>query len=131
MQFGRLISFGRPSEELAAEWELDIKAQERAAEKLVPGNTGGDVMSAINDALKGSKFTGALRGSGHGVGLDIIERPYISLEDETELKPGMVIAVHPVFSPHPAAFEAVGDMFVITEGRPKKLSKASPEIRVV
>jgi Xaa-Pro aminopeptidase len=131
MQFGRLISFGQPNRELQAEWELDMKAQERAAEKLKPGNTGGDVMRAINDALKGSKFTGAVRGSGHGVGLDIIERPFISLDDETVLKPGMVIAVHPVFAPHPAAFEAVGDMFVITEDRPRKLSKVSPEIKVV
>jgi Xaa-Pro aminopeptidase len=131
MQFGRLISFGRPSRELEAEWELDMKAQDKAAEKLKPGNTGGDVMRAINDALRGSRFTGALRGSGHGVGLDIIERPFVSLDDETTLKPGMVIAVHPVFSPHPEAFEAVGDMFVITEDKPRKLSRISPEIKVV
>ncbi len=131
MQFGRLVSFGPPDRELQAEWELDMMAQERGAEKLRPGNSGGDVMRAINDALKGSKFTGALRGSGHGVGLDIIERPYISLDDETVLKPGMVIALHPVFSPHPEAFEAVGDMFIITKDKPKKLSKISPEIRVI
>jgi len=113
---------------------LELQTSEgikRAAAKLKPGNTGGDVMRAINDALKGSTFTGALRGSGHGVGLDIIERPYVSLDDETVLKPGMVIAVHPVFSPHPEAFEAVGDMFVVTEDKPRKLSKISPEIKVV
>jgi Xaa-Pro aminopeptidase len=79
MQFGRLISFGEPKKELRDAWELDIKAQERGAEKLRPGNTGRDVMKAINAALKGSKYTGAARGSGHGVGLDIIERPFISL----------------------------------------------------
>ena len=117
MQFGRLISFGQPNEEVKAEWELDMKAQESAAEKLKPGNTGADVMMAINEVLKRSRFTGAPRGSGHGVGLDIIERPFISLDDETVLKPGMVIAVHPVFSPHPEAFEAVGDMFVVTEDK--------------
>jgi Xaa-Pro aminopeptidase len=131
MQFGRLISFAEPKKEIRAAWELDIKAQERGAEKLRPGNTGADVMKAINDALKGSKYTGALRGSGHGVGLDIIERPFISLDDETVLKPGMVISIHPVFSPHPEVFEACADMFIVTEGKPRKLSKITPKIKVL
>jgi Xaa-Pro aminopeptidase len=131
MQFGRLISFGEPKKGLRAAWELDFKAQERGAEKLRPGNTGGDVMRAINDALKGSKYTGAPRGSGHAVGLDVIERPFISLDDETVLKPGMLIAVHPVLSPHPEIFEACADMFVVTEGKPRKLSKITPEIKVI
>jgi Xaa-Pro aminopeptidase len=131
MQFGRLISFGEPDKELQAAWELDMKAQEKGAEKVRPGNTGADVMKAINDALKGSQYTGAPRGSGHGVGLDVIERPYITLDDETVIKPGMVIAVHPVFMPHPAAFEAAADMFIVTEGKPRKLSRISQEIKVV
>jgi Xaa-Pro dipeptidase len=131
IQFGRLISFGEPKKELRSAWELNIKAQEQGAERLRPGNTGGDVMKAINDALKGSKYAGAPRGSGHGVGLDIIERTFISLDDETVLKPGMVIAIHPVFSPHPEIFEACADMFVVTEGKPRKLSKIIPEIKVV
>jgi Xaa-Pro aminopeptidase len=131
IQFGRLISFGEPKKELRAAWELDIKAQERAAEKLRPGNTGADVMKAINDALKGSKYTGAPRSSGHAVGLDIVERPFISLDDETVLQPGMVVANHPIFSPHPEVFEAVGDMFVVTEGKPRKLSRITPEMKVV
>ncbi len=131
MQFGRLISFGEPKKEVRAAWELDIKAQEAGAEKLRPGNTGSDVMRAINEVLKGSKYTGATRGSGHGVGLDIIERPFISLDDETSLKPGMVIAIHPVFTPHPEIFEACADMFVVTEGKARKLSKITPEVKVI
>jgi Xaa-Pro aminopeptidase len=131
MQFGRLISFGQPKKDVLAAWELDIRAQEMAAEKLRPGNTGGDVMRAINDALRGSTYTGAARGSGHGVGLDIIERPYLSLDDETVLKPGMVIAIHPVLEPHPGIFEACADMFVVTEDKPRKLSRITPEIKVV
>jgi len=131
MQFGRLISFGEPKKEVQYAWELDIKAQEKGAEKLRPGNTGADVMKAINDALKGSKYTGALRGSGHGVGLDIIERPFISLDDETVFKPGMVVALHPVLSPHPEIFEACADMFVVTDGKPHRLSKVTPEIKII
>ena len=131
MEFGRLISFGEPSRELREAWELDIKAQERGARMLKPGNTGSDVMRAINAVLQGSPYTGASRGSGHGVGLDVIERPLITLDDQTEIKPGMVIAVHPVFAPHPALFEACADMFVVTESMPRKLSRITPEIKII
>jgi Xaa-Pro aminopeptidase len=131
IQLGRLISFGEPKKELREAWDLNVKAQERGAEKLRPGKTGADVMRAINDSLKGSKFTGAPRSSGHAIGLDILEKPYISLDDETVFEPGMVVSIHPVFSPPVDAFEANADMFVVTEDKPIKLSKISPEIVVI
>ena len=131
MQFGRLIAFGEPDKKWRTAWDLDIKAQEKGAEALKAGNTGGDVMRAINEALKGTPYTGADRGSGHGVGLDIIERPFITLDDETVLKPGMVVAIHPVLAPPPPVFEACADMFVVTEGKPRKFSSVSPEIKIL
>ena len=131
MQFGRLLSFGEPKKEIRAAWELDVKAQERGAEKVRPGNTGGDVMRAINEFLQGSPYTGAPRGSGHGVGLDLIERPFISLDDETVMKPGMLVAVHPVLTPHPEVFEACADVFVVTEDKPRKLSRITPELKII
>lgn len=131
IQFGRLISFGEPKKELREAWDLNIQAQERGAEKLRPGQTGADVMRAINDSLKGSKYAGAPRSSGHAIGLDILEKPYISLDDETMFEPGMVVSIHPVFSPPVDAFEANADMFVVTENKPLKLSKISPEIVVI
>ena len=131
IQLGRLISFGEPQKELRSAWELNIRAQELGAEKLRPGNTGADVMKAINDALKGSKYTGAPRSSGHAIGLDILEKPYLSLDEDTVFEPGMVVSIHPVFSPPVAAFEANADMFVVTEDRPRKLSPISPEIVVI
>lgn len=131
IQFGRLISFGEPKKELREAWDLNRQAQERGAEKLRPGQTGADVMKAINDSLKGSKYTGAPRSSGHAIGLDILEKPYISLDEETVFEPGMVVSIHPVFSPPVDAFEATADMFIVTEDKPVKLSKITPEIAVI
>lgn len=131
IQFGRVVSFGEVKKELRDAWELTLKAQKRGAEKLRPGNTGADVMKAINDALKGTKYTGSVRGSGHGCALDILEKPFITLDDETVLKPGMVIVIHPIFSPLIAAHPPVCDMFVVTEGEPRNLSKIPPDLKVI
>jgi Xaa-Pro aminopeptidase len=131
IQMGRLISFGEPNKELVATWELNMRAQEIGAEKLRPGQTGADVMNLINDMLKGSKYTGAPRSSGHAIGLDVLERPFISLEDETVFEPGMIVTLHPVFSPPVDAFEANADMFVITDDKPRKLSNITSEIKVI
>lgn len=131
MQFGRVISFGQPSKELSEAWEFNIKAQERGAEKLMPGQTGADVMKAINDSLRGSKYMGAPRSSGHGIGLDILERPYISTDEEMEFVPGMLVSIHPVFAPPFPAFEANADLFIVTEDKPRRLSRIGPEIRVI
>jgi Xaa-Pro aminopeptidase len=131
MQFGRLFSLGEPDKKWQTAWELDMKVLEKGAEVLRPGNTGADVMRAINESLKGTPYTGADRGSGHGAGLDIIERPFIALDDETILEPGMVVAIHPVLAPPPDVFEACADLFVVTEGKPRKLSKVTPELKVL
>ncbi|MFC2070165.1 M24 family metallopeptidase [Chloroflexota bacterium] len=131
IQLGRLISFGEPKKELRAAWELNVKAQQKGEEKLRAGQTGADVMRAINDTLKGSSYTGAPRSSGHAIGLGVLERPFISLDDETVFEPGMVVSIHPVFSPPVDAFEANADMFIVTEDKPRKLSKITSEIKVI
>ena len=68
---------------------------------------------------------------GHAIRLDILEKPYLSLDEETGFEPGMVVSIHPVFSPPVDAFEANADMFVVTEDKPRKLSRISPEITVI
>jgi Xaa-Pro dipeptidase len=131
IQFGRLVSFGKPNKELQEAWELSIEAQKRGAEKMKPGHTGADVMKAIHSALKGTKYTAALRGCGHGVALDVLEKPFISFDDETVLQPGMVMTIHPIFSPSAPYPVLVADTFIVTEDEPRKLSMISPEIKVI
>jgi hypothetical protein len=36
-----------------------------------------------------------------------------------------------VLAPPPDVFEACADLFVVTEGKPRKLSKVTPELKVL
>ena len=131
IQLGRLVSFGEPKKELREAWELNIMAQERGEEVLRPGRTGGDVMRVTNDSLKSSPYSGAPRSSGHAIGLGVLEKPFISLDDKTVFEPGMVVSIHPVFFPPVPEFESNADMFIVTEDKPLKLSRISPELKVL
>jgi Xaa-Pro aminopeptidase len=131
IQFGRLFSFGEPDTDIREAWDLSIEAQKRATGKLRPGNTGADVMAAIDDTLRGTKYQADLRGSGHGVALDVLEKPFISHDDKQVIKPGMIVTIHPILlapAPYPVL---VADTYLVTETEPRKLSRISPEIRIV
>jgi Xaa-Pro aminopeptidase len=131
IQMGRMISFGEPDKELRHAWDLNMKAQELGVEKLKPGYTSADVMRAMDEAIKGSEYTWAPRSSGHGIGLDILEKPFVLLDDEIVFEPNMVITLHPEFLPRVKYFESNADMFVITENGPRKLSRFSSEIKII
>ncbi len=98
---------------------------------MKPGHTGADVMKATNGALRGTQYTAALRGCGHGVAPGVLEKPFISFDDETILQPGMVMTIHPIFSPPYAYPVLVADTFIFSEDVPRKLSMTSPEIKVI
>ena len=60
--------------------------------------------------------------------MDVLEHPFISLDDETVFEPNMVVSIHPVFFPQPT-FEANADMFIVTEAL-RKIIKFTPEIEL-
>ena len=72
------------------------EAQSAAVDTVEPGVTAAAVDRAartvIEDAGYGDAF---VHRTGHGVGLDVHEDPYIVADNERELEPGMVFSVEP------------------------------------
>lgn len=72
------------------------EAQEKAISGIRAGMTGKEADSlargVISDHGYGQYFT---HSTGHGIGLDIHELPYISSRSETILEEGMVFSVEP------------------------------------
>jgi Xaa-Pro dipeptidase len=71
-------------------------AQERAVAAVRPGVTGEQVDAAarelITDAGLGERF---LHRTGHGIGLEVHEEPYIVAGNDLPLEPGMAFSVEP------------------------------------
>ena len=94
----RTLVFGNqePSEKFWEVHDIVRKAQQAAVEKVEPGVQAKEVDKAareiIEDAGYGDKF---IHRTGHGVGLDLHEPPYINQENTKELEKGMIFSVEP------------------------------------
>jgi len=94
--FGRTIYCGEPPDDYRDAHEVMLAAQEAGRAAASAGTTARDVNAAcrrpIEEAGLGEHFRHRM---GHGIGLDVHERPFISAEDETPLEPGMTFTDEP------------------------------------
>ncbi|MGH2525508.1 MAG: M24 family metallopeptidase, partial [Actinomycetota bacterium] len=128
----RTVFVGEPGEEELRVYEVVASAQQAAFEAVRPGVLSQDVDRAaravITDAGYGERF---IHRTGHGIGLEIHEPPYIVEGNETPLEPGMT------FSDEPGIYLAgrfgvrIEDQVVVTPDGAERLNQASREPTVV
>jgi len=98
----RSYVFGEPSEKQRQVWEAEKAAQAKAFEAAQIGVRCGDVDLAARAELEkhgfgpGYKTPGLPHRTGHGIGLDIHEWPYLNWGDDTPLAPGMCFSNEPM-----------------------------------
>jgi Xaa-Pro aminopeptidase len=94
--FGRTVCVGEPDPEVRKAYDLVLAAQEAGRAALRPGTPAREVNSAcrrpIEEGGYGPNFKHRM---GHGIGLDVHERPFVSEEDETPLEAGMTFTDEP------------------------------------
>jgi Xaa-Pro aminopeptidase len=94
--FGRTVYCGDPPRDVVDAYDAMLAAQEAGRAALRPGVLAREVNAAcrvpIEDAGLGEHFRHRM---GHGIGLDVHERPFLSAEDETPLEAGMTFTDEP------------------------------------
>ncbi len=92
--FGLAQRFGDKAVQTA--YDTVRKAHDRAIERARPGMTGAQIdrlaREVIEEAGMGKAF---VHSTGHGVGLDIHEMPYIAKRSDTVVEEGMVFTIEP------------------------------------
>ena len=121
--FGRTIYCGEPPADVPRGLRRDARRPGgRAAPPRAPGTPAREVNAAcrrpIEEAGLGEHFRHRM---GHGIGMDVHERPFISTEDETPLEPGMTFTDEPSII-IPGRFSVrIEDIVVCEEGGGRKL----------
>jgi Xaa-Pro aminopeptidase len=121
--FGRTIYCGDPPADFREVYEIMLAAQEAGRAAAASGTTASEVNAAcrapIEEAGLGEHFRHRM---GHGIGLDIHERPFISVEDTTPLEPGMTFTDEPSIIIPDRFSVRIEDIVVCEEGGGRKLN---------
>ncbi len=90
----RTLYLGDPDDRFHETYDKVLEVNEKVIGSLRPGVTCNELWS-IADNTFNSHSQYFVHSLGHGVGLNIHERPALSFGDDFKLKPGMVITVEP------------------------------------
>ena len=119
-QIGRMVSVGKRVPEVERAVKDFLEAREVALPELVPGSTIGRFITKFVETAHRMGYKLRDDQFGHGMGLDITEPPFLTLDNSTPVEAGMVIAIHPMFDL--GQYNArVCDTFLVTESGPRNL----------
>ena len=94
--FGRTVVCGEPPAEYEEARAAMLAAHAAGRAAAVPGALARDVNAACRAPIEAAGLGGGFRHRmGHGIGLDVHERPFLSVEDETPLEAGMTFTDEP------------------------------------
>ena len=114
----RSFAFGKPTAEYRHAWQAVYDAQQAAIAKVCEGVHGTEVDAAAREIIKASGFPVYGHGTGHGLGLQIHEAPYLSaLDTKTQLKTGQTITIEPgIYIPGKFGIRIEDDILVTPTG---------------
>ena len=130
----RTYVFGEPTDWQREVWQQEKKAQLAAFESAKIGVRCGDVDVAARTYLESVGYgpeygvPGLPHRTGHGIGLDIHEWPYLVRNDETKLAPGMCFSNEPMICIYGEFGVRLEDHFYMTEEGPKWFTEPSHSI---
>ncbi|MEN8098205.1 MAG: Xaa-Pro peptidase family protein, partial [Chloroflexota bacterium] len=126
----RTFAVGKVGAKMEEAYQTVLEANRAAREIAGPGVTCREVDEAarrvIESASYGDYFT---HRTGHGLGLQVHEDPYISASNDQVLKPGMVFTIEPgIYLPDKFGVRIEDDV-VVTEDGCRSLTTMSRELR--
>lgn len=126
-----LVFGGEPSEKFQEVHSAVLEAQKTAIDLIEPDVTAGEVDAAAREVLEKHGFAEQfVHSTGHGVGVEVHEKPRIAEGKEDKLKEGMAVTVEPG-----AYFEGefgvrIEDLVLVTEDGCERLNKTSRDYRI-
>lgn len=128
----RTVAIGKSSPKLREVHDVVQEAQDEAFRAVVPGVTADEVDRAARQVIEraglGDLF---VHRTGHGIGLEEHEEPYIVQGNHQPLQPGMCFSIEPgVYLPGELGVR-IEDIVVVTDEGARRLNHAPRELQVV
>ena len=128
----RTYSLGNPAREVSDYYPVLLRAQRAACEQARPGVTAESVDAAARDLIAAAGYGDAfMHRTGHGIGLETHEEPYIVAGNVTVLEPGMAFSVEPGIYLTGSSGARIEDILVITEDGSERLNQRPRDLAVL
>ena len=127
----RTYAIGEPPAEFTAYYEVLQDAQEAACAAVRPGVTAESVDAAAREPITAAGYgEWFIHRTGHGIGLESHEDPYIVEGNSEALEPGMAFSVEPGIYPGPHGAR-IEDIVVCTADGYQRLNNAPRDLVIV
>ena len=126
------VADGEPDGEFARYYAVLLEAQKRSCDAVRPGVTAESVDAAARDVIAAAGYGDFfLHRTGHGIGLEEHEEPWIVTGNKTVLEPGMTFSIEPgiyLAGRHGARIE---DIVAVTDDGVERLDTIDRELVVL
>lgn len=125
----RTVMLGKASKEYKEVYETVKEAQIRAVEAVRPGIKASEIDAVARSYITEKGYGGYfIHRTGHGIGMEVHEEPYISDISNTVLQPGMVFSIEPgVYLPGKFGVR-IEDLVMVTDNGVEVLNKFTKEL---
>jgi Xaa-Pro aminopeptidase len=126
----RTFFLGEKSEKLVEIYNIVLEANELAIKACKPGISGEDIDLVARNYIV-SKGYGAhfIHGTGHGLGMDIHEAPYVRKGATQLMEPGMVVTIEPGIYIEGLGGVRIEDVVLITQSGHEVLTKSPKTLK--
>ncbi len=128
----RTVAVGESDGEQREVYEVVMRAQRAAVRRVAPGVAleaiDAEARGIITAAGYGERF---IHRTGHGIGLDVHEEPYVVAGNREPAAPGMIFSIEPgIYLPERFGVR-IEDIVVVTENGVECLNQAPHDLRIV
>jgi Xaa-Pro dipeptidase len=128
----RTYAIGAPASPIVDAYAALHEAQHAAVEAVEPGRSAEEIDAVARGSLAAAGFgEHFLHRTGHGIGLDVHEEPYIVAGNHQLLEPGMAFSVEPGIYFAGRWGARIEDIVVVTEDGAERLNTQPRELVVL
>lgn len=128
----RTVVVRQPPREFGHIYEIVLEAQDRAFRAVKPGVPAQAIDRAARQVIEGAGYGGLfMHRTGHGIGLEEHEEPYLVAGNAEPLRPGMCFSIEPgIYLPGRFGVR-IEDIVTVTEDGAQRLNHAERDLQVV
>lgn len=125
----RTFVLGTPTAEMKKVYEIVKESQKAGLDTAKAGATCGQVDAACRDLIRERGYEKYfIHSTGHGIGLDVHEPPWLRAKNDEALKENMAVTVEPGIYLDNKFGVRIEDSIIVTGGKPKILTRYTKEL---